>query len=562
MLVTTTIETADVELPASTASPAANLKARFQDAASGSLITTWRASLRSLGSSSDVARLLAERPIGENAQALDFGSLPPGRWVLSVRSNNDGAYANKSIPAFSAGDVVDLGVVFFSRQAGIHVKLMFPDGLPSSDLSLSAYEMLTGGQRGRLEVKRDLEPKLEQMVKFEALAAESILLVAEAPSSGLFSQKAVELVGGGIVEIDLPLSPIQVRGTVLRGDGPIAGAKVQLARGGRVRTRGTSDESGSYQLRTWEPGRYLVVTELSDTPSPSFETIEIPDDSTSFDHDVLLPSNRIFGVVSDADTGQPVGGAEVAFEYRTGSGATSLRSTFVVNSNALGMYEGTNLRSVPVDLTVMADHYSTAEIKGVMPSESGQQVDVKLERGDSLRGRVVDEVGNPVAEAAIGVDTDGDDYLQTGSTDGSGQFEFRNLLTGPHTLVVEKCGFELVPQVATVASSTEAQVPPTDSTVTIALTSRVHPLTVHIDRRGSPAANVGLWFEINGLRLPRAAVVRFARRCGFPIVSDSVGDLRLDYLPEGPLRAFAYDGSPVGSFAHDASNSVWRISLP
>jgi hypothetical protein len=297
------------------------------------------------------------------------------------------------------------------------------------------------------------------------------------------------------------------------------------------------------------------MMQLPESPSPFFEMIEIPEDSASFDHDVLLPSGRVFGIVSDAESGLPIAGAEIGVEFRSGCGSTSQRSTFSLSSDQAGRFEATNLRDTAVDLEVSADRYSTARLTGILASASGTEVNVRLHRGHKARGRAIDDVGNPVADAEVGVDSDGDDFMQITRTNANGEFEFQNLSTAPHIFIAGKCGYDLALVRASIESSS-------DSAVTLPLTSRVHALTVHLERKGTAVGGMGVWFETDGMLIPRSSMLHFARRCGLATSSDSSGDLRVDFLPYGMLRAFTYEGNPLGDFRHDGSATTWRISLP
>jgi len=548
-----------VALPASSLSTAVTIRARFRDAKSGAVVSRWTARLRMRGPATDVSALLLERPIAENEKALEFFSVPPGRWDLVVEGSN-GTYIRKSLSANVAESALDMGDLFFSQRSGLKVALSFPEAVPAEALSLDIFELLSRDQRGQLLDHRQLKSAPEILVASEQIAADAVLLVLEARDAGLFVQKTVELTGGAVTEVSLTLRPIELRGTVVQGSTTVSEAKVQLGRNGRVRSAANSGSDGRYKAILWAPGLYTCVTETADG-SPVFELIDIPEGVTEFDHDVQVPSGRIVGTVSDAASGLPVGGADVSIESRTGAGATSQHSTFGVTTDENGRFEASNLSDVPLSISVSAPHYATARVSGVMPSLNGTAVSVTLRRGERVRGRVVDEAGNPITQAYVGIDPVGYDYVHFAHSGASGEFELADLEAGRHTFVTQQCGYRISIREEVVAQ-TESDDPTNTVPVTIVLDAGVHPITIHLEKDGKPAGGVGLSFQVEGTQLPVSPMITFARRCGYQTSSDAWGDLRMDYLPDGMLNVYLPDGTPLGSFRHDGSTSVWRVALP
>jgi len=142
---------------------------------------------------------------------------------------------------------------------------------------------------------------------------------------------------------------------------------------------------------------------------------EAPD--TEFTRQIM----EILGVVKEAQTGNPIPGAQVKMT-RIGEAKT----------NADGIYRLENPEgySGEEDIQVEAQGYATKFIPVVLSEEESiEGFDIQLERGASLVGRVVDEDGNPVAGAEVRLIISG--YEHRVLTDAEGKYALKGLAPSP-----------------------------------------------------------------------------------------------------------------------------------
>jgi hypothetical protein len=113
---------------------------------------------------------------------------------------------------------------------------------------------------------------------------------------------------------------------------------------------------------------------------------------------VMKKGVTVAGRVVDLD-GKPIEGATVAQgSDRFGTHYPS------ATTDKDGRFEFKSVRPEQMVLTVQADGYAP-ELEQPVPQEGMTPVEFKLERGHTLRARVVDKAGNPIAGAFVAADT-------------------------------------------------------------------------------------------------------------------------------------------------------------
>ena len=125
-----------------------------------------------------------------------------------------------------------------------------------------------------------------------------------------------------------------------------------------------------------------------------------------------------------------------------GEGSEWGRFSTSTTSDGEGRFRVGNLLDKPLEVDVTLDGYAPSVMKEVRPTPEGTEIEVQLEKGNRLTGVVVDELGAPLSNVAVGLDVDSrGDYVQrTETTSASGEFDFGAVASGRHLLSVFRCG--------------------------------------------------------------------------------------------------------------------------
>ena len=237
----------------------------------------------------------------------------------------------------------------------------------------------------------------------------SVTAKGYASYNGWQGQGRINLTGGGEKNIgDIALMrSATVRGRVIDADNgePVSGASIEFTQGnqwGWSPSSGVSGEDGTFLVEDVEAGSYTVkvraagfaLLELAGQTIEAGKTLDLGD--LKVDHGLTLT-----GMVTNADR-QPVAGAylrlsEIPQGMTWGSWGQEIGST---TSNEDGSYSLSGASVGEWRLTVTADGYASSEQK-VKISGPGQSVNIQLEKGGTITGRVTDANGNPVKDVSV-----------------------------------------------------------------------------------------------------------------------------------------------------------------
>ncbi|HEV2719721.1 MAG TPA: carboxypeptidase-like regulatory domain-containing protein, partial [Thermoanaerobaculia bacterium] len=258
--------------------------------------------------------------------------------------------------------------------------------------------------------------------------------------------------------LEIVLDPgVDVRGRVTRGGAPVDGVNVFTV-GGQLAAPAQTAADGTFRIADLAPGQVaLAFRKLGDfIQATRFVT------APAADVNVDLPAGgRVAGRVIDRASGQPVtafdAGVAVA---RGGSGSASTMLPPVMRSFAAG--DGAfAIDAVPVGaqmLVVTAPGYAVARVPNlkVEDGKSIDDVEVALDRGVSVNGRVTGPNGAAVGGAAVRVEPRAGGESPSTVTDPDGRYLIENLEAGETTLTFSRDG--LLPakkRVALSAAETE-----------------------------------------------------------------------------------------------------------
>ena len=196
------------------------------------------------------------------------------------------------------------------------------------------------------------------------------------------------------------------------GGRPVRGGEVELAGEGIepwFQPWASADGEGKFAIRGVLPGRYGAAATADGCASATARDVEVrAGETTRVDFD--LPAESFAsGVVVDA-AGKGVPGVTVRADRREGASASSLEGFFkgldqgVAQTDSQGAFRIGELRGTIYRLWV--------DLEGMLPTEDERVVEIPagggaidlrfvLEEGKTLAGRVVDDLGQPVAQVSV-----------------------------------------------------------------------------------------------------------------------------------------------------------------
>ncbi len=279
----------------------------------------------------------------------------------------------------------------------------------------------------------------------------SHLLTVEAPG---FVRSSSELPGVGSTGAVDPLRIVLSRGRRIGGgvvdaEGrPVEGASVVLVPAIRNPRGGTSlsydsyvtdatDADGLFEIPAVAGGSYQMTVDHVEFQSRPPTSVDIPSDegNTDIGRIRLTPGLQIEGLVMGSQ-GRPIAGAEVAaFQGYAPRGPTGEGSRTAI-TDAGGRFRIGGLPDGRVEVTAAADGYAESHLKGVDPS-ADDMLEIELNRGATLTGRVVDSRGDPVAATITLFNAEPGPFATSGAsvhpgvqTDAEGRFRFDLLRPG------------------------------------------------------------------------------------------------------------------------------------
>lgn len=229
-------------------------------------------------------------------------------------------------------------------------------------------------------------------------------------------------------------------GRVTRGGQPVAEARVFVG-GGRGASSGSgrTDESGSYRIEGIAPGDYTVNVQAAQGMGGRAVSKELRIDGES-SLDVDLPMARLFGVVVDGSTKQPLSDARITANLE---GTPSARPGFAT-SDSNGRFFVDDLEPGPYKLTLRRSGYQEADDSASATEDGGDAGTIEMTRGVGLEVRVRDGIYQiPLRSAYVQVkDGAGATVTSTGlALDGDGKGEISSLRPGRYTLVLGSEGY-------------------------------------------------------------------------------------------------------------------------
>ena len=247
--------------------------------------------------------------------------------------------------------------------------------------------------------------------------------------------------GGAALEVVLEPAA-EIRGRVVRPDGSgVAGIQL-VAWGTRIAkpATATTASDGSFTLGELTPGPCQVMVVKDDEPVGAPRAAEAPASDLRIE---LAPTGGIRGHVIDARNRQPVDRFQVSVERAEGSDAEPglLAAPTGPKDGEGGTFDLADVPLGEVALTVRAEGFVAKRLEGLAVTGEAERPDLEiaLDPGVTLRGRVTSEDGEPLAE--VGVSIDRKEEALSAESNGRGEYELDGVAPGPVELAFVRRGF-------------------------------------------------------------------------------------------------------------------------
>ncbi|MGH7295153.1 MAG: MSCRAMM family protein, partial [Polyangiaceae bacterium] len=247
-----------------------------------------------------------------------------------------------------------------------------------------------------------------------------------------------------------------ITGRVLQAGAPQPRTRVMLvpAAGTAGAQGGQTDQDGIFSFSDVPPGTYQLHA------MNAVESVIVADKDVQ--QDVIVPTGVFLGTVADAQSGQPVRGAQVilfvpAAAPAAGAAAAAPSPLDQVSGRAMtggdGAFRMSGVATGAYSVRISAQNFATRAVAGitVQPTADGadpRPIAFTLDEGGTLLGVAVDRGGSPVAGARVGaIDLSiglvaGGRRAAPGAVSGSdGTFTLRSLAAGRYELTATAEGF-------------------------------------------------------------------------------------------------------------------------
>ncbi len=304
------------------------------------------------------------------------------------------------LPGGSASVKVEMGV-----GGGIRGTVT-RGGAPADGALVQAVKQGGIGSMGK-QTRTDLAGRFEMA---ELPAGEYLLIFSG--RDGLSSRRVVVVADGEVAAADITVGAgLRLFGRVTSGGAPIAGGSIsagQPEKGGAREWQSPIDASGEYSLEILGPGAYMITIQAGGRGGLSGARVDVtvPEGVPEYRKDIDLPRGGLSGVVTDAETAEPIRSRVTA--YAGGPGPAPFVSSLAnmrgwAETDAAGRFDISNLAPGRYSLRASAVGHADGGLDGLEVGVEGDvpEVEIALESGIAFGARVVDERGQPVPNAAV-----------------------------------------------------------------------------------------------------------------------------------------------------------------
>lgn len=266
--------------------------------------------------------------------------------------------------------------------------------------------------------------------------------------------------------VEVTLDPgVEISGRVTRSGAGVEGVNVRsISQEGMGAAVTASD--GSFTISDLTPGQMMLNVAKPDSFIQEMRPVTAPARDVLID---LPPGGRITGHVVDKNSHQPITSFQAGVTTsRSGGGMVMMmppmQKQFTSDDGSF-VLEG--IKPGPTQVVVNAPGYTTARVPNieVEDGKTAPDVEVDVEAGSKLTGRVTGPDGTPVAGVSVRSDPmagggrvmrfDGTD--NSGTTDPSGEYSIDSLEPGEKTFTFSRSGYVAQQKTVTIPAGKDAR---------------------------------------------------------------------------------------------------------
>lgn len=381
---------------------------------------------------------------------FEVRDLPGGTWSLEARA---AGYAPLSVPGLAlpegAGST-DLGTVMLPPGVAVEGYAVDPRGRPVEGAEIGAADSSTSVAMMRFGRPEDRTPAAvtgaDGYFRIEdRRAGETINLDASRPGYARSAAPGVRVPPEEPVRIVMQPASV-VEGRTVDDDGkPVAGAKIVLIpterRGGFQMRDGTSDDTGAFRIEDVPPGALEARAMAPGFQAAYVSNLEARAGQDLKGVEIVLATGAVVEGRVLSPSGKPVAGANVELMEEEARG--SFRMPVSAATDGDGRYRLDGL--APGTRTIQATHEGYRRAVRDLEVRSGENaLDLSLEGGAEVRGRVVDEGGAPVVGARVSLREGWRSWDMPSTVSGAdGSFTLAGVADGTYRLSGQKDGYAL-----------------------------------------------------------------------------------------------------------------------
>ena len=414
---------------------------------------------------------------GPRMRVMESGATvsgPDGKWVLRGASPDESFGLDATKKGFPTGKAPSMKLasgetktgVVITVPRGIEVAGIVADagGSPLSGVSVTASESESGGRGNRMFMRMAFGEGATPDEVETGSDGRFTMRLAEGKYDVLFRREgfaphraaSVE-VRPGAAPMEVTLQPgAEIAGRVVRAGGSgIEGVSVNTVMGG-IPSTATTGPDGAFVLKDLAPGSVMMMVRKPE------EFIQLMRSVTAPARDVTIEvpkGETVAGRVIDKASGNPITEFSAGVSGESGGGGMRIIMQPVLRSFRTddGAFQLDGLPIGPVQLIVSAPGYVQFRVPGLVLEEGKpvRDLEIALERGTKISGRVTGPDGKPVSGVVVGqrrpqgmgpAGAGGG-----GSTDAEGDYQLEAVEPGEKTIDFMREGYPTVTKTVNVS---------------------------------------------------------------------------------------------------------------